>query len=164
MSITYESPMKVKKEIPTGSVTCSNGIGSPTPRWCRTLSRLTANQPAYLNQPSSPSSAATVTISHARRDVGVRRAVDEPAAADRANRRYREQEDEAPVPPAVEHVARDEKKTRQRVGNGASSQLPTKTIPKKIAKSIAGKSTRPVLHTRSWPRWSVCSLRPPDDT
>ena len=31
------------------------------------------------------------------------------------------------------------------LGNGASSQLRTKTIPKKIAKSIVGNSTREVV-------------------
>jgi len=50
MSITYDSPMNVKNEIPTGSVTWINGTGFPIPRWWSTLSTLTLNHPEYLNQ------------------------------------------------------------------------------------------------------------------
>src|ERR1019366_3106152 len=53
--------------------------------------------------------------------------------------------------------------TRQRRGNGARSQLPTKTIPKKIAKSMVGKSNRRVLHV-SFRHARLVWLRPPDDT
>src|SRR5271166_3440950 len=53
--------------------------------------------------------------------------------------------------------------TRQRVGKGASNQLPMKTIPKKIAKSMVGKSNQRILRVRSGHAGRV-SLRPSDDT
>ena len=44
--MTYDSPMKVKNEMPTGSVICSSGIGAPCrPRWCKALSIDTEAKP-----------------------------------------------------------------------------------------------------------------------
>jgi len=154
--------MKVKNEIPTGSVTWINGIGSPIPRWWTTLSRLRLNHPAYLNQPAG--------TARRRRSLSTRPAGPTPPRTggpgdlqQRAQRGYREEEHEPPVPPSVEHVAGDENEHAPALGKGASSQLPTKTIRRRLRNQLSGTATGEVLRARSGNAGRVY-LRPTDDT
>ena len=98
----------MKNEIPTGSVTCDQRDGIAHPEMVDDVVDVDAQPPCVL-EPAQQSQLGDDGRHHpgppSRRDPGP---VDQATPGDRAQRRDRQEEDEAPVPPSVEHVAGDE--------------------------------------------------------
>ena len=132
--------MKVKKEIPTGRRHLQQRDGAAQPERVEDVVDVERDEAVVLEPAEEPEQ-------HADDDAHG----DAPATLvaatlwTRRRRRWRSSSSPAgrgvpPVPPGVEDVAERDHERLPRTREGASSQFRTKTIPKKIAKSIVGKS------------------------